>query len=589
MSIFKSYPRWLIFLAILGIRLQNALTIRTFFQPDEYFQSLEIAASWRENSPGYVTWEWHHALRSVLYPKIFQGVYILVDAVSEALRLSPATQAELLVVAPKIVGAITAAIGDLYTGLLAQKIWGDEAGGYALLFSICSAWNWFCSTRTFSNCFETTLTVIGMTYWPWTNFNTGDLTLASIFAALAFTVRPTNGLISWAIGPLILNKVPSFKQRVIAVLQIAAISAVVLLTNAAIDYSFYGRVTFPFVEFYRLNVTQSISEFYGVSPWHYHHTQSIPLLLTGYLPLALYSLYKGFSSQNDSTRHLTILANIVPVAFMVTKHKEFRFLYPLLPIFHVLMAGVGLPGLPSSWKKERVVLGMVLLNIPIALYTTYWHQRGVVDVINWLRTEHYASTQNSKELEVRSTPGPQEDIDWAAGFDFEFERDRIGFLMPCHSTPFGSHLWDAAMRHRINRTELAAWFLTCEPPLGQSMEERKVYRDEADQFYDNPIDFLKERFGQLPIHGYHPPETRNSPEFENLKAAMLKKDIQWPDKLVTFEATAKLIQEYLLIDDVKGRYNECKRFFNSHFHDDWRRQGDVIVWCLDPEDPEKAG
>jgi len=26
---------------------------------------------------------------------------------------------------------------------------------------------------------------------------------------------------------------------------------------------------------------------------------------------------------------------------------------------------------------------------------------------------------------------------------------------------------------------------------------------------------------------------------------------------------------------------QCARFFNSHWHDDSRRVGDVVVWCLD--------
>jgi phosphatidylinositol glycan class B len=27
-------------------------------------------------------------------------------------------------------------------------------------------------------------------------------------------------------------------------------------------------------------------------------------------------------------------------------------------------------------------------------------------------------------------------------------------------------------------------------------------------------------------------------------------------------------------------YSECWRGFNSHLHDDARRKGDVVVWCL---------
>ena len=56
-----------ILLFLVGFRILNALTIRTFFQPDEYFQSLEPA--WRmvfgQQSGAWITWvhlaELYHA------------------------------------------------------------------------------------------------------------------------------------------------------------------------------------------------------------------------------------------------------------------------------------------------------------------------------------------------------------------------------------------------------------------------------------------------------------------------------------------------------------------------------------------------
>lgn len=33
--------------------------------------------------------------------------------------------------------------------------------------TIFSPWQWFCSTRTFSNSLETTLTIAALCYWPW--------------------------------------------------------------------------------------------------------------------------------------------------------------------------------------------------------------------------------------------------------------------------------------------------------------------------------------------------------------------------------------------------------------------------------------
>jgi hypothetical protein len=78
------------------------LTIRTFFQPDEYYQSLEPA--WKAVfGYGELTWEWKEGIRGFLYPTIFapvwwalkslgvQDPYILVsiELCSAEIRLDP--------------------------------------------------------------------------------------------------------------------------------------------------------------------------------------------------------------------------------------------------------------------------------------------------------------------------------------------------------------------------------------------------------------------------------------------------------------------------------------------------------------------
>ena len=47
-----------IFVFLLGFRIVNALSIKTFFQPDEYFQSLEPAwqIAFGEKSGAWITW-----------------------------------------------------------------------------------------------------------------------------------------------------------------------------------------------------------------------------------------------------------------------------------------------------------------------------------------------------------------------------------------------------------------------------------------------------------------------------------------------------------------------------------------------------
>jgi hypothetical protein len=63
-----------VFLVLLCIRVFNSLTVQTFFQPDEYYQSLEPA--WKlVYGYGETTWEWKEAIRGFLYPSFFASLW----------------------------------------------------------------------------------------------------------------------------------------------------------------------------------------------------------------------------------------------------------------------------------------------------------------------------------------------------------------------------------------------------------------------------------------------------------------------------------------------------------------------------------
>lgn len=48
----------MVFTALLVLRMVNALSVKTFFQPDEYFQSLEPAwqIAFGKDSGAWITW-----------------------------------------------------------------------------------------------------------------------------------------------------------------------------------------------------------------------------------------------------------------------------------------------------------------------------------------------------------------------------------------------------------------------------------------------------------------------------------------------------------------------------------------------------
>lgn len=63
----------------LSIRILIALSTRTFFQPDEYYQALEPAHS-LVFGYGHLTWEWltPQPIRSMIYPALNVPIYWLL-------------------------------------------------------------------------------------------------------------------------------------------------------------------------------------------------------------------------------------------------------------------------------------------------------------------------------------------------------------------------------------------------------------------------------------------------------------------------------------------------------------------------------
>ena len=362
-------------------------------------------------------------------------------------------------------------------------------------------------------------------------------------------------------------------------------SSAVLVCSVATDRLYYRVWTLPPLRFLYFNIAQSLAVFYGRNRGDYYFTEGLPLLLTTSLPFAAIGLWQSLqgprpeplgSAENDrpgntaasSSEDVTggrILARLswtviaMTVTLSLISHKEVRFLYPVLPFLHIISArplSKFLPPRAALWHKT-VILFLLIANIVLAGYASQVHQRGVIDVLAYLRHKH--ETRNSL-LDTGSSTGSNSPA---------VSNTTVGFLMPCHSTPWRSHLI---------YPEISAWALTCEPPIDIPLSERSTYLDEADEFYikPGPVAWLRGNMEDVQTikasgsrSGQH--WMRQDPKFKR------KYRREWPQNLVFFEQLEGTLKEYL-----EGtRYQECWRGFNSHFHDDSRRTGDVIVWCLD--------
>jgi len=66
-----------IFLMLVLFRFINSISIKTFFVPDEYWQSVEVAHNYVFDY-GYLTWEWKKKIRSFSYPFLFTLPYMIL-------------------------------------------------------------------------------------------------------------------------------------------------------------------------------------------------------------------------------------------------------------------------------------------------------------------------------------------------------------------------------------------------------------------------------------------------------------------------------------------------------------------------------
>ncbi|KAF1834992.1 hypothetical protein BDW02DRAFT_588513 [Decorospora gaudefroyi] len=578
-----------VFALLLAFRIVNALTLRTFFQPDEFFQSLEPAwqLAFGADSNACITWEWTTQLRSSLHPALFAAVYRVAAFVADVGGLTLPAKAELLLAAPKVTQAVFAALLDCYTWKLAEKVYGrgSRTALTTLALSVCSPWQWFCSTRTLSNCLETTLTSVAIYYWPWQRArertqitpqhlgSISELRLSLLLAALACILRPTNALV-WLCVCLPSLWQASRKLRYVLVREILLCGSAVLACSVASDRLYYEVWTLPPLRFLYFNIAQSLAVFYGKNRADYYFTEGIPLLLTTALPFAICGLWQTLQDSESqhpppaasddeaiSRRILTCLSwtsLTMTVTLSLISHKEVRFLYPILPFLHLISARPLNDFLPPSPALNRKAFILLLLatNILLAGYASQIHQRSVIDVLSYLRHKH--ETRNNLS-------GP----DSTNTANHILTNTTVAFLMPCHSTPWRSHLI---------HPEISAWALSCEPPLHIPLSERSAYLDEADQFYINPgpVPWLRHTMEDVQTvrasgskSGQH--WVSQDPQFK------LGNRRQWPQNLVFFEHLEPVLSELL----AGSRYRECWRGFNSHFHDDHRRVGDVLVWCLD--------
>ncbi|XP_076782410.1 GPI alpha-1,2-mannosyltransferase 3 isoform X2 [Arvicanthis niloticus] len=426
----------------IALRVCNCFLVQTSFVPDEYWQSLEVAHH-MVFSYGYLTWEWTEKLRGYTYPLIFASIY-------KILHLLGKDSVQLLIWIPRLGQALLSAVADVKLYSLVKQLENQEVARWVL----CSWFTWYCCTRTLTNTMETTLTAVALFYYPLAGSRSVNSVKYLLLVALACVVRPT-ALIPWV---LLLCRHFCQEQRKLHLTlhHFLPVGFITFSLSLIIDRIFFGQWTLVQFNFLKFNVLQNLGTFYGSHPWHWYFSQGFPVVLGTHLPFFIHGCF--LAPRRLHILLLTVLWTLL--VYSMLGHKEFRFIYPVLP-FCMVFCGYSLAYL-KAWRKA-VVSFLLLSNVPLALYTGLVHQRGTLDVMNHIQ-------------EVCPT-GP----DAAPASVF--------MMMPCHSTPYYSHV----------HCQLSMRFLRCPPDLTGKTQ----HLDEADMFYLHPLRWLQQEFhsnASLPTH-----------------------------------------------------------------------------------------
>ncbi|CAM9736986.1 unnamed protein product [Chrysoparadoxa australica] len=488
-------------------RVLNALVVRTYFTPDEFWQGPEVA-HWLAFGVGHLTWEWKNGgqIRGFAHPLVIAILYKLLQWLGLDSSWAVAH-------GPKLLQGVAAGVCDYYTFHTALKCFGQRAARWSLFLQLVNWFNFYCMVRPYANSLEAALTSAALCHWtplwlesnplipaPTATSSTSDKAIkaakkaseahynevkALLLASLCVAVRPTSAVLWVAVGLFRLANLPLKRWPAYLSLVVGIVGSIVAISTV-VDSFMYGERVFVPLRFLRFNLLEGKSAQFGVQPWHWYLTQQgLPVVLGLALPLAVIGAKK---SSADKKKMAWVVAAFV-AAHSTSLHKELRFLMPVIPIANVY-AGYALAGstapppsfsacfdraswqalkmpahLPSKTVQRVVLLSLIALNLPVALYLSLVHQRGPLAIADALQQELSAVTRaRSKAAHEPSS------------------RLAIHFLMPCHSTPYYSHVHFPELKGGID-----LWQLDCSPQC----REKGNQSCESGQFQADPLSFVK--------------------------------------------------------------------------------------------------
>jgi GPI mannosyltransferase 3 len=318
-----------------AIRLAVYLLLPNIVWLDEIYQVLEPAHRLVFGN-GVIPWEWQVGMRSWVFP----GIVAAFMWLGHWLATDP-----LLLKLPIVLFMIVASCVPIACGYL----WGKSAYGRRgglLIGTVLAVW-------------------VDLVYLAAHTFNeviAGDVLAAAVFLALPIGTRPAGArlfaagalggaavALRFQLGPaLLVAAIASCSRRGDRWRHYLAGASVPLLILGIVDWLTLGTAFQSVWLNLYLNLVRHVSEDYGQLPWYFYPDLFATIWGAAFLPM-LGLIVIG------ARRAPALLAVALAILFThsIVAHKEYRFVYPALPLL-ITLAGLGTAELIRRVQSPRI-------------------------------------------------------------------------------------------------------------------------------------------------------------------------------------------------------------------------------------------
>jgi hypothetical protein len=319
-----------ILLVALALRLAFWFALPNVAHPDEIFQNLEQAGR-LVFGRGYVPWEYQIGARSWLLPGLIAPFLALASTLSDRPDVF---------IGALHVGLILLSCAVLVAAWSLGRWLSPAAGLWAAALNAIWLENLYFAPHLLPDTLSATLLILGIAASPRPGVERAlSYLLAGLILGLAFVVRIQLG---FAVATALLT-IGGLVVRRYWFLTIGF--AIPLLALGLADWITWGA-PFYSVYVYILTNTSGVADLFGDAPFTFYLTLTTQhwLLAT---PLLVLTIWLG-------ARRLPSLAAVaaaVVLTFSCVPHKEYRFVYPALPLL-LTLAGIGTAEL-LAWVRQR--------------------------------------------------------------------------------------------------------------------------------------------------------------------------------------------------------------------------------------------